>query len=124
MKNTQSNFRILFENWKNFIGNEEVIEEELKKADVTYANDFVKNLVNSDETASFMHGMIKSAIDFYKNSKNVEVSNKELRKVSKQALGNKNEVLTIETTDNIIKHFKQILEILESKYEINKESKE
>ena len=124
MKNTQSNFRILFENWKNFIGNEEVIEEELKKADVTYANDFVKNLVNSDETANFMHGMITSAIDFYKNSKNVEVSNKELRKVSKQALGNKNEVLTIETTDNIIKHFEQILEILESKYKINKESEE
>ena len=124
MKNTQSNFKILFESWKSFIGNEEVIEEELKKVDVTYANDFTNNLVNSDETANFMHEMITSAIAFYKNSKNVEVSNKELRKVSKQALGDKNEVLTTETTESIIKHFEQILEILESKYIINKESEE
>ena len=118
MKNTKSSFKVLFESWKNFINDKNIINESLRKNDNLHAETFIDLFVKSDATANIAYRMILSAINDYNNIKNLSIDSEKVRQISDDTLGDPNEVIADEDTDLIIQSFNAILVTLKNRYDI------
>jgi hypothetical protein len=115
MSNFESNFKTLFEGWRNFINESmEWKKNSLESGDDKKAQAFIELFVKSEQSAIIALELLDEAISAYRRLKTNSIDSDRYRSDATFALGNSNTVENDEVIEDYIAQFETI------KKEVNK----